>query len=207
MLGIALTAFATFLVTLAPFKVAPVFSALTHHMDPATQRRTAVRGTLVAGLILVFFGLFGDDVLRILGISLAGVRIGGGVLLLLISIRLVTEEGTGGGLAGRRPADAPAGDIAVFPLATPLIAGPAAITATLVMASELKNDLVSNLVMFAMLALVLLITVGCLVSATAVQRYLGETGMSVANRILGILLAALAADMILAGLRASGVFR
>ncbi len=201
---LALTAFATFLVTVAPLKVAPVFSALTHHMDQPAQRRVAVRGTLVAGLILAFFGLLGDDVLRILGISLSGVRIGGGVLLLLISIRLVTEEVTGGGAPG---GPTPAGDVAVFPLATPLIAGPATITATLVMASALKNDLGANVVMFAMLALVLLITLACLLSAAAVQRWISETGMSVLSRVLGILLAALAADLILAGLRDSGVFR
>jgi multiple antibiotic resistance protein len=200
---IALTAFATFFVTLAPLKVAPVFSALTQHFARVEQIRVAVRATVVAGAILFFFGLVGDDVLRVLGITLSGVRVGGGVLLLLLAIRLVSEPEPGGEPGG---AAEPARDIAVFPLATPMIAGPAAITATLVMASGHKNDLHANVVMFAMMALVLALTLGCMLSATAVQRRVGESGMVVFGRLIGILLAALAADLILAGLKESGVF-
>jgi multiple antibiotic resistance protein len=199
---VALTAFATFLVTVAPVKVAPVFLALTGHLQRDAQRRIAVRATLIAGAILLFFGILGDDVLQLLGISLAGVRIGGGILLLLLAIRLVSEPpGENGATGGGQ------GDVAVFPLATPMIAGPATITATLVMASEHRNSLEANLAMFAMLALVLAITYACLAGAITVERWLGETGMNVVGRVLGILLAALAADLVLAGLRQSGVFR
>lgn len=203
MLRTALTAFATFLVTVAPLKVAPVFLTLTRHLDTAAQRRVAIRGTVLAGIIMGLFGVAGDDALRILEISLSGVRVGGGVLLLLLAIQLVSGREPGG---GADPA-APAGDIAVFPLAMPMIAGPATITATIVLASELKNDAAANVTMFAMMALVLLLTLACLLAAASVDRVIGETGMSVVSRILGILLAALAADLILAGLRDSGVFR
>jgi multiple antibiotic resistance protein len=199
---VALTAFATFLVTVAPVKVAPVFLALTSELVPDARRRIAIRGTLVAGGILLFFGLLGDDVLALLGISLSGVRISGGILLFLLAIRLVGEDEDTSGAAGSGR-----GDVAVFPIATPMIAGPATITATLVMASGHKNHLAENVVMFAMLALVLLITYACLVWAAAVERRLGATGMHVVGRILGILLAALAADLVMAGLRESGVFR
>jgi multiple antibiotic resistance protein len=199
---VALTAFATFLVTVAPVKVAPVFLALTGKLAPGDRRRVAIRATLVAGGIMFFFGLLGDDVLKALGISLSGVRIGGGILLLLLAIRLVGEEAEVAGGAEGSP-----GDIAIFPLATPMIAGPATITATLCMASGHKNEIPENVVMFAMMALVLLITYACLVGAAAVERWLGATGMNVVGRILGILLAALAADLVMAGLRESGVFR
>jgi multiple antibiotic resistance protein len=204
MLRLALEVFATLLVTVAPLKAAPVFSALTRHMDPSGQRRTALRATMVAGGILLFFGLLGDDVLRILGISLSGVRVGGGILLLLVAIRLVTEEDS-----RHEPATGTDGerDVAIFPLATPMIAGPATITAIVVLASELKNDVVGNLVMFAVLLVVLAITLGCLLSAATVQRWIGDTGMSVVSRILGILLAALAADMILTGIKGAEIFR
>jgi multiple antibiotic resistance protein len=207
MFRLALAAFATLLVTVAPFKAAPVFSALTRHLDRPRQRRIAIRATVLAGAILFFFGLFGDDVLRILGISLSGVRVGGGILLLLVSIQLVAGHEPGPGPAAADGSTDAAADIAVFPLATPMLAGPATITAIVVMASELKNDVLGNVVMLAMLVLVLVITLGCLLSAAAVQRRLGETGMSVVSRILGILLAALAADMILAGIKAADVFR
>ncbi len=206
MLQLALADLAVFLVTVAPLKVAPVFSTLTRHMDRAQQRRTAVRGIGLAGAILLFFGLFGDDVLRLLGISLAGVRVGGGILLLLVSIQLVTEEEAPGGAAAAGVGDL-AGDVAVFPLATPLIAGPATITAVIVVASEARNELGTNLVMFAVLLLVLLATLGCLLAAAAVQRRIGPSAMNVISRILGILLAGLAADMILAGIKASGILR
>jgi multiple antibiotic resistance protein len=182
--------------------VAPVFLALTSELVPDARRRIAIRGTLVAGGILLFFGLLGDDVLALLGISLSGVRISGGILLFLLAIRLVGEDEDTSGAAGSGR-----GDVAVFPIATPMIAGPATITATLVMASGHKNHLAENVVMFAMLALVLLITYACLVWAAAVERRLGATGMHVVGRILGILLAALAADLVMAGLRESGVFR
>lgn len=207
MLRLALAAFATLLVTVAPFKAAPVFSALTRHMDRDQQRRTALRATVLAGVILAFFGLFGDDVLRILGISLSGVRVGGGILLLLVSIQLVTSSEPGAGPVAGGGALASDSDVAVFPLATPMIAGPATITAIVVMASELKNDMMGNVVVLAMLLLVLLVTLGCLLSAAAVQRWLGDTGMNVVSRILGILLAALAADMILTGIKGAEILR
>ena len=164
MFRMALAAFAMFLVTVAPFKAAPVFSALTRHMDRARQRRTAVRSIVLAGIILAFFGLLGDDVLQILGISLAGVRVGGGILLMLVAIQLVTEHEPGGGSAAEGGPAGEDSDIAVFPIATPMIAGPATITAIIVMATELKNEPMANLVMVAMLLLVLLITLGCLLS-------------------------------------------
>jgi multiple antibiotic resistance protein len=199
---LALSALATFLVTVAPLKVAPVFAALTRHLDRPQQRRIARRAVILAGLILAFFGLLGDDVLRILGISLAGVRVGGGVLLLLVAIRLVTDPGD-----GPQPAATAEQDVAVFPIAMPMIAGPATITATLVTATELQNDLTGNVVALLMLCVVLLLTYACLLSTAVVERWLGDTGMSVVSRVLGILLAALAADMILAGIKAALLVR
>ena len=99
------------------------------------------------------FALVGDDLLRVIGISLAGVRVGGGVLLMLVAIDLVF-----GRSSAETPGDSGEGDIAVFPLATPIIVGPAAITAVIVKSSEANNRLFPTLLLFAALAVVLLLT-------------------------------------------------
>src|SRR5262245_13111507 len=114
---VAITAFATFFTTVAPVKAAPVFSALTQGWTSRARRITALKGTLVAAVILMIFGLWGDDLLRILGISLAALRVGGGILLLLLAIQLVMERTDEA--SDVRPSDetSTAERIAVFPLA------------------------------------------------------------------------------------------
>ncbi len=204
---LALTAFATLFTTVAPLKAAPVFSALTRGWTTRARRTTAVRGTVVAALILALFGIWGDDLLRVLGISLPALRVGGGILLLLLAINLVMER-TDTAPASRPLDEARAAErIAVFPLAMPMIAGPASITAIIVLISEQPDRMVAQVVVLAMLALVLLITLLMLLMAGTLERVMGDSGMSVVGRIFGIILAALAAQLILEGLRGSGVFR
>jgi multiple antibiotic resistance protein len=165
-----------------------------------------MKSVAVAAGLLAVFVLFGDDLLRFIGISLAGVRVGGGILLMLVSIDIVFGRSIappsrpGGSGPGR------AGDIAVFPLATPIIAGPGAITAVTVRASEADNGLVATGLLLIVLGVVMLLTLGALLAAATIRRWLGETGMSVVIRVLGILLTALSAEMILRGLKDSGVF-
>src|SRR5262245_3527886 len=166
----------------------------------------AVRATLVASGILLVFALFGDDLLRIIGISLHGVRVGGGVLLLLLSIDIVFGHPIGPAPGTPQAEANDAADISVFPLATPIIAGPGAITATIVQATEARNGLVPTLLLLMAIALVMVLTLSGLLAATVVERGLGHTGMSIVTRILGILLAAVSAEMILAGLKESGIF-
>ena len=145
---------------------------------------------MAAGL-LVAFALVGDDLLRIIGVSLPGVRVGGGILQMLVSIDIVFGHPIGPGHpAGPRGDDD--GDISVFPLAMPIIAFTGGVMATGLLR--------------AVIATVMLITLGGLVAAGSVQRWVGHTATSVAVRILDILLAAVSAEMILAGLRESGIF-
>jgi MarC family membrane protein len=198
--GFLLASFAALFVTVNPIQSAAFFAALTEGGAPAYRRATAVKSVTVAAGILVFFALFGDDVLRFVGISLSGVRVGGGILLMLVSIDIVF------GRSIASPSPGAGADIAVFPLATPVIAGPAAITAITVRASEANNDVVTNTVLLAVLGCVMLLTLGALLAAAAIRRRLGETGMSVLIRILGILLTAVSAEMILQGFKDSGVF-
>jgi multiple antibiotic resistance protein len=157
----------------------------------------------VAAGILVVFTVVGDDLLRLIGISLPGVRVGGGILLMLVSIDIVFGRSIG---EPSPAADGGARDIAVFPIATPIIAGPGAITAVTVRASEANNEILTTVLLLAVLGSVMLLTLGALLAAATIRRWLGETGMSVVTRVLGILLTALSAEMILQGLKESGVF-
>jgi multiple antibiotic resistance protein len=204
----ALVAFATFFVTIALLKVVPVFAVLTKEGDPAYRRRMAMKGTVIAGLILLIFGIWGDDLLRRLGISLPALRIGGGILLMLLAIDLVFERAPRAGPAMAEPqADERPPDIAAFPLAMPLLAGPASITAVVVLISEVPDAVLTQIVILGMLGLVLLITLVMLLLAGVCQRLIGETALSVFSRVLGILLMALAAELILNGLRGSEIFK
>lgn len=203
MIEFALASFIAFFVTMNPIETAAVFSALTGSTPRPQQRRIAVKSTLIAGVLLAVFALVGDDLLRVIGISLAGVRVGGGILLMLVAIDLVFGRSHGPPGPATGDHESARADIAVFPLATPIIAGPAAITAVVVKSSEARNQLLPLLIIFAALALVMLLSWAAMLAVGVMQRWLGETGMNVITRILGILLAALAAELILTGLKNS----
>src|SRR5262245_3947625 len=117
-----LASFTALFVTVNPIKGAGVFSVLARNISRAQQRGVAIRATLIASGILLIFTLFGDDLLRVIGISLAGVRVGGGILLMLLSIDIVFGRSIGAPPSKKSEGD----DGSVFPLATPIIAGPGA---------------------------------------------------------------------------------
>jgi multiple antibiotic resistance protein len=201
---LALASFAAFFVTINPIEAAAMFPVLTEGMSRPHQRQIAAKSTLVAGGLLLVFALLGDDVLRVVGISLASVRVGGGVLLMLVSIDIVFGRVIGATAAAgeqSRPAD-----ISVFPLATPIIAGPGAITAVVVKSSEVDNDVRLTGLIAGVLLVVMLLTFVAMLLAPAIRDALGETGMSVVIRVIGLLLTALSAELILKGLKDSGVF-
>jgi multiple antibiotic resistance protein len=200
---LALASFAAFFVTINPIEAAAMFPVLTEGMSRSHQRHLAMKSALIAGALLVVFALLGDDLLRVIGISLPSVRIGGGVLLMLVSIDLVFGRTVGatGAAASAGPAD-----ISVFPLAMPVIAGPSAITAVVVKSTEANNDVRLTAVVVGVLLVVMLLTFAAMLLAPAIRGAVGETGMSVAIRIIGLLLTALSVELILKGLKDSGVF-
>ena len=201
MTAFVLGSFTALFVTVNPIKGAALFAVLSKNASRVEQRRIALRTTLIASGMLLVFALFGDDLLRIIGISLAGVRVGGGILLLLLSIDIVFGHSIGSpSVAGQ------AEDFSVFPLATPIVAGPGAITAIVVRASEANNRWLDTGLLLVALAIVMLLTYLAFVIAGRIEEWLGPTGMNVVSRVLGILLAALSAEMILTGLKQSGVF-
>jgi len=208
MLEVALVAFTTFFATIGPPDVAVAFAALTPK-NAATERRSiAVKATLVAALILLFFAFLGQPLLDYLGISLAALRAAGGILLLLIAIDMVFARESGG-LSTTAEEEAEAAqrdDISVFPLATPLIAGPGAIGAAILLVANAQGDAIRIAIVVGALVAVLIVGLALMLMAAQVQKLLGLTGVHVMTRILGILLAALAVQFLFDGIKQSGVF-
>ena len=202
-----LLALTTFFATIGPADLALVFAAMTTRNTPRERRVIALRGTLVATAILVFFAVFGNALLGAFGISLPALKTAGGALLFLISLDMVFARHSGGtGTTSEEEAEARTrADISVFPLATPLIAGPGAISATVLLISNAQgNQLKLAAVVGAMLA-ILLLTYLALLAAIPIQRLLGVTGLAVVSRIVGVLLAALSVQFIFDGIKASGL--
>ena len=208
MIETAVVAFATFFATVGPPDVMAVFAGLTADASPRMRRRIAVGATLIATGILIFFALAGEFLLSTLGISLAALRIAGGILLFLIGIEMVfaISSGATSATAEEKEEASVRQDITVFPLATPLIAGPGAMGAVILLMSDTQGELLLQAAVIVALLAVLLITLIGMLLATQLQRLLGVTGMQVITRILGVLLTALAVQFVLDGLAQSGLF-
>ena len=187
----------TLFVVVNPIGVVPLFVAAAGHESVAARRRIAGQAILISAVILFVFIGIGQIVLEALGIDLASFRIAGGLVLLIIALRMVLEE-------ARNPmADSSAfrGNIAVFPLAMPFIAGPASIMAVVLLTDSNVYTGWQQAETAALLLVVLGFTYGCLVGADFVQRLLGSTGADVVSRIMGLILAALAVQSMLSGFR------
>ncbi len=204
MLEKMLNMFIVLLVVVDPVGVTPVFGALTRGGGDMHRRRMAVKGTLLAAGILLIFALIGDWLLTTLGITLPAFKIAGGVLLFLIAIDMVFARPSGGRSAtGREQEEARhKEDISVFPLAFPLIAGPGALTTILLMVGESHGNPLYFVSMIGVLLVILLLTLVCLLMAGRLMKLLGETGANVMDRLFGVILAALAVQFVLDGIRA-----
>lgn len=207
MLETAIVAFTTFFATVGPLDVAAMFAAMTPDTTPQARRSFAIRGTLVATIILVAFALVGRFLLSSLGISLAALRVSGGILLLLIGIEMVFARSSGVSSTTDEEAQEAATrqDISVFPLATPLIAGPGAMGATILLMANAEGHLLTQIIVVASLLAILLFTLIMLLIASKVQQYFGVTGMHVISRVFGVILSALAVQFIFDGLAQSGL--
>jgi multiple antibiotic resistance protein len=207
MMELAGLAFTTFFATISPIGVSAMFAALTVTADAKTRRTMAIRGTVIAACILMGFALLGEYLLTGLGISLAALRISGGILLLLIGIDKVFARASNGASTTREEQEEAQikEDISVFPLATPLLAGPGAMGATILLMSDAKGDISQQLVVIGAIIAILVLTLSALLSASKLQKLLGVTGMHVVGRVMGVLLAALAVQFILDGIKQSGL--
>ena len=203
MLEFVFNSFVTLLVVVDPLGLAPIFAALTRGYPEKRKRETAIRGTVLGAAILFLFALAGNELLGALGIGIPAFRIAGGILLFLLSLDMIFASPTG--LRSRTVREQEEisyeHDISVFPLAIPLLAGPAALTTVLLYTGERSATELAAFV--AVLLVVLLLTLVALLLAPRIMRLFGETGSNVLSRVLGVLLAALAVQFVLDGLGAS----
>ena len=204
MIELFTTAFITLAVIIDPPGCAPIFASLTTGTDAVHRRRMAIRSALVAWAILVFFALLGEPLLRTLGISLSAFRLAGGIMLFIIALEMVFEKRT-----ERREERAEeikgtpeAEDISVFPRAIPMIAGPGSIASIMLLTAR-ADGLVEDLTVLAALSAVLLLTMAALLAAGPLMKLIGAKLEAMITRILGVILAALAAQFVLDGLERS----
>ena len=196
-------AFVTLLVIIDPLGLAPIFAALTKGFSEKHKRASAIRGTLLGGLILYVFALAGDVLLEALGIGLPAFRIAGGILLFLLSLDMVFGRPSGmrASTVREQEEEEYQQDISVFPLAIPLLAGPGGITTVLLYTGGASVG--QQALFMTVLFVVLVMTLASLLLAPRVMRLLGETGANVLTRVLGVLLAALSVQFVIDGLQTS----
>jgi multiple antibiotic resistance protein len=198
------SALVTFLVIIDPPGCAPIFAGLTRNASPAHRRAMAIRASVIAWAILMFFGLLGRPMLNALGISLASFRIAGGVMLFMIALDMVFErrterrESRANSIEGTPEAE----DISVFPMAIPMIAGPGSIASAMLWVSRVDGS-AAVLVVLSAITIVILLTMLALLAAGPIMRLIGEKLEAMITRILGVILAALAAQFIVDGLKQS----
>jgi len=197
------SAFVTLLVTIDPPGLAPLFLALTRGMTREQRAQVSVRASVIALGVLVLFALVGAAALSVLGITLPAFRVAGGFLLFCIAFEMVFEK-----RQDRKEKSADVAitkdmiqDIAAFPLAIPLIAGPGAISATVLLSAEHKGML-DQAALIAIIVICIILTYLVFVLAERVDRLLGETGRSILTRLLGVILAALAVQFVADGVKA-----
>lgn len=201
-LSAIIAAWVTLFVVIDPPGLAPLFIALTQGMSDERRRRIGWRATIIAAILLTLFGLVGENILSAIGISLSAFRIAGGILLFLTALDMLFERRTER-REGQHPDDEH--DPSVFPLATPLLAGPGALTTMILLVGSdpsATHVLVIHLVMLSVLALNMVL----FLLAGPLSRVLGRTGTMVVTRLLGMLLAALSIQFILDGLHGTGLF-
>jgi multiple antibiotic resistance protein len=201
-----ITAFATMIVIIDPFAIGPMFLALTPGLSHAQRRRIAWRGVFIAGLILLVFAAFGEAVLGFIGISMPAFRVAGGILLFLTALEMLFDRRTKRREQSTTDPDHDADDHddpSVFPLASPLIAGPGSIASVILLTGEkpgIEGFVTVMGITFAVLALM-----GITMQASGyLERVLGKVGINVITRLLGMLLAALSVQFVLEGLSAFG---
>ncbi|MBN9291727.1 MAG: MarC family protein [Hyphomicrobium denitrificans] len=207
MLETALKSLTTFFATIGPVEAAVLFATLTPKMPRAERQAIAIRATLIASAILAYFTVLGGPILAQLGVSVAALQTAGGIILLMIAIDMIFAR-PGGAIKLTPPEGAEAQtreDVAVFPLATPLLAGPGAMSAGILLAANASDEPFGLAIVVASLACVMIATLALLLLAQELNRVMGITAQRVLIRVFGILLAALAVQALFNGIKDSGL--
>lgn len=197
MLEASINAFVTLFVVIDPIGLAPLFIALTQGMPTAERRLVGLRALIIAAVLLSLFALVGEALLGFVGISMPAFRIAGGLLLFLTALDMLFERRTA---RRERNSETPAEDPSVFPLATPLLAGPGAIASVILLMGRHEGDFAGQAMVFGVMFAVLGLVMASFLIAGFLERLLGRVGVLVVSRLLGMLLAALSVQFVLDGL-------
>ena len=204
MLELFLSAFVALFVVIDPPGCAPIYAGLTSGASHVQARAMALRACFIATLILLVFAVFGEDLLGALHIELDSFRIAGGIMLFLIALDMVFEKRTQRReeRAEKIKATPEIEDVSVFPMAMPMIAGPGSIATIMLLTSRARGT-EETLIVLSALGAVMLLTLAALITAGPLMKLLGARVEAVITRLLGVLLAALAAQYVIDGLKAT----
>lgn len=207
MIETALKSFTTFFATIGPVEAAVLFATLTPKMERSARRSIAVRATVIATLILGFFTLLGGPILRQLGVTIPALQTAGGIILMLIAVDMIFARP--GGSIKLTPLEGEEAqtrdDVAVFPLATPLLAGPGAMSAGILLAANTHGEPLGLAIVSGALLAVMAVTLALLAAAHELNRMMSLTAQRVLVRVFGLLLSAIAVQAVFNGIRASGL--
>ncbi len=203
MTDIVLQTFVTMFVIIDPIGLTPMFIGLTSGATTVYRRKMAVRGVIFGALILLFFALIGHEFLGLLGIEMSSFRIAGGAMLFLTGLEMVFAKRTNRRKesADKIVEDHDMDDISVFPVAIPFLAGPGSITSIMLLMERQNGDLAHQVTVLGITGVVFLICLVLFLLSDKLEKILGETVSSIFSRILGVLLAALASQYIIDGIR------
>jgi multiple antibiotic resistance protein len=209
MLTNALPAFATFFATIGPVEAAVLFATFCPRFSRAERMAISLKATGIATGIILFFALFGTSILSLLGVTFPALQAAGGVILAIIALDMIFEARIGGSTISQ-PENAEAraknDDIAVFPLATPILAGPGAMSGAMLLMANAKGNLADKIAVVAALLTVMAFTLALLLAAQEIREWIGMTAQRVIMRVFGILLAAIAMQSVFNGIAGSGMF-
>ena len=209
-----ITAFIIYFVVIDPVGNAPIFLAVTEEQDRARKLRTAIEGTAIATGIMLFFALCGAYILAYLNITEAAFKIAGGIILFLVALDMLAakrqqrkrDDSTGGGSGGQTGADDTESDnLAIYPLAIPLLAGPSAIMSVIVVNAGFTGALASTLTGYAALLAVMVVTGFILCMTVVAEGWMNEKITMVFSRITAIILAGLSVQYVIDGLVTIGL--
>lgn len=209
MLETGLRAFATFFATIGPVEAAVLFASFCPRFSRAERIAISLKAIGIATGIILFFALFGTAILSALGVTFSALQTAGGIILGFIALDMIFQARLGGSTISQ-PEDLEAkaknDDIAVFPLATPILAGPGAMSGAVLLMASTKGNLGDQLSVIAALFTVMALTLLLLLAAQEFREWIGVTAQRVIMRVLGILLAAIAVQSVFNGIAGSGVF-
>jgi multiple antibiotic resistance protein len=209
MLETALRAFATFFATIGPVEAAVLFATFCPRFSRAERVAVSLKAVSIATGIILFFALFGTAILAALGVTFPALQTAGGIILAIIAADMIFEARIGGSTISQpesAEARAKNDDIAVFPLATPILAGPGAMSGAVLLMANAKGDFTDQAAVIAALLTVMALTLLLMLAAQELREWIGVTAQKVVMRVFGILLAAIAVQSVFNGIAGSGIF-